>query len=338
MASVTVVIPAYNAGVCLQRCLESVFAQDYQSDQVIVVNDGSTDNTQRIANGYANRVEYYEHRNQGPGASRNEGLKVARGDYVAFLDADDYWMPGFLSKCLHFLEKHPDAVAVSTGQLHNLWGHGEVILPPLLQNPNCPKDPFMIANFFSFWAEQNHVVTGSSLIRRCIIEKAGDQRTDFRVCEDLEYWGYLATFGKWGFIPEILWVGDPTPAASSQGWMTKHEKRWQNLPNIEDWERRIKPRLKREDIEGFEKVKMRIVASLVHQNILAGNLGKARSVFLSFREKQPKNLIIRLLSLGNAAGSFGWFAICKLLQVREQIKAFGIYLSSFQRQRAEGKK
>jgi hypothetical protein len=327
MNSVSVIIPAYNAAVCLKRCLGSVFGQEYPTKQVIVVNDGSTDNTKKIAEGYANRIEYYEQENQGPGLSRNTGLRAARGDYVAFLDADDYWRPGFLTKCVSFLEKHPDAVAVSVGQLHNLWGHGESIRPPLLQNSDCPKEPFIIDNFFSFWAEHNHVVTGSNLIRRSVIEKAGYQCTHFRACEDLEYWGYLATFGKWGFIPEILWVGDPTPAAASQGWLKKHSQRWQNLPTLEQWESRILPRLSADDLNGFQKVKSRVAASLVHQNILAGNDEEAKCILMQFKEASPKSHILRLLHAGVKGGAVGWFLVCKMIRLRERMKSNAISFS-----------
>jgi hypothetical protein len=331
MHSVTVIIPAFNASLCLQRCLESVFSQQYLPVQIIVVNDGSTDNTKEIAANYASRIEYFEQENRGPGAARNVGIKVARGDYIAFLDADDYWMPNFLSCCVQFMETHKDAVAVTTGQSIKLWGHPVTIRPIFLEESSCPTAPFVIDNFFSFWTKYNHVVTGASLFRRSVIEKAGYQRTDFRVCEDLEYWGYLATFGKWGFIPEVLWIGDPMPAAASQGWIKRYTLRWQKLPTIELWESRIKPRLKQEDFIGFEEVKSKIAASLVHQNILAGNFKKAKEILLTLENKQKRNRIIKLLNIGNKIGPPGWFAVCKLIQLRERMKAFGIYLSSLRR-------
>jgi len=327
MNSVTVIVPVYNAEVCLQRCLESVFTQKYPPAQVIVVNDGSTDGTKEIATIYSNRIDYFEHENLGPGPSRNTGLTNARGNYVAFLDADDYWLPDFLFKCVSFLEKHPHVVAVSTGQMHNLWGHGKLIRPPLLENPDSPKAPFVIDNFFSFWAEQNHVVTGSSLMRRSAIEMAGYQRTDFRMCEDLEYWGYLATFGKWGFIPEVLWVGDPTPAAASQGWMKKHKARWQELPTLEQWEKRILPRLKPDDMEGFQKVKNKVATNLVHNNILAGNLQEAKNIFMQLGDAAPRGSIMRLLRTAIRGGSPGWFMACKVIRLRERLKSNAISFS-----------
>lgn len=329
MDSVTVIIPAYNAEVCLSRCLDSVFGQKYTPAlQVIVVNDGSSDHTGEIAAAYGDRIEYYEHDNQGPAASRNVGLKAAHGDYVAFLDADDFWMPNFLSSCIHFMDKYPDAVAVSVGQLHNLWGHGKVVSPPLLRNSNYPKIPFIIDNFFSFWAEQNHVVTGSSLIRRSVIEKAGYQCVDFRACEDLEYWGYLATFGPWGFIPEVLWVGDPTPAAASQGWLKKHFQRWKNLPTIEQWERRILPRLGMMDMPGFKAVKSRIAVSLAHQNILANNDTEAKRIIMKLGDAVPRGYIVTLLQTGIKGGAIGWFIVCKMIRLRELLKSMAISFSS----------
>lgn len=336
-SSVSVIIPVYNAEATLVRCLDSVFNQTYNADQVIVVNDGSTDNSIKVADSYKDRIKYIEQTNQGPGASRNAGLSAAQCDYVAFLDADDYWLPEFLRHCVRFLDEHREVVAVTTGQSIKLWGHPEVVRPRLLEVDTCPLEPFVIDNFFSFWAVYDHVVTGASLLRRSVIEDAGYQRTDFRVCEDLEYWGYLATYGSWGFVPKVLWVSDPTPASASQGWIKKHEKRWQNLPKIEDWESRIKPRLLREDIEGFRKVKDRIAASLVHQNILAGNLERAKAIFLTLAEGQTQNRLIKLLDVGNMFGSLGWFAMCKLIQIRERVKAVGLSLSTMHKPKSKVK-
>ncbi|MGD0233448.1 MAG: glycosyltransferase family A protein [Syntrophorhabdales bacterium] len=327
-SSVTVIVPVYNAAFTLARCLDSVFNQSLIPNQVILINDGSTDDSRNVAESYKDRIEYIEQTNQGPGAARNAGLKAAKGGYVAFLDADDYWLPEFLTRCVQFLDRHSEVVAVTTGQSIKLWGHPAVVRPKLLEEFDCPTEPFVIDNFFLFWAHYDHVVTGASLLRRKVIEKAGYQRTDFRVCEDLEYWGYLATYGPWGFIPKVLWVSDPTRADASQGWMKKHKKRWENLPSVEDWESRIRPRLRHENVEGFEIVKSRVAASLVHQNILAGNLQNARAIFRTLKGRQRQNLIIRLLDIGNMAGSFGWFAMCKLIQCRERVKAIGIYLST----------
>jgi len=119
---VSVIVPVYNCAGSLPRCIESALSQDPAPSEVIVVNDGSTDNVREVAAGYGNRIVYLEQANQGQGAARNAGLRVASGRYVAFLDSDDYWLPGFIRACVSFLEAHPEAIAVSTGQRIKTWG------------------------------------------------------------------------------------------------------------------------------------------------------------------------------------------------------------------------
>jgi glycosyltransferase involved in cell wall biosynthesis len=225
--SVSVIIPAYDVAVSLGRCLDSVFQQDLHTLQVIVINDGSTDNTPEVAKSYGDRIIYIEQENQGQGAARNTGLRAARGDYVVFLDADDYWLTGFLSTCIDFLQQQPEAIAVSTGQIIKLWGHADRINPPILADPTVKDQltPSIVEHFFDFWADQDHLRTGSAVIRRWVIEEAGYQRADLSISQDLEYWGYLATYGEWGFIPEPLWVGEPMTAAKVQGWQNKYRQR-----------------------------------------------------------------------------------------------------------------
>jgi glycosyltransferase involved in cell wall biosynthesis len=112
---VSVIIPAYNAARSLAKCIDSVLGQSLRALEVIVVNDGSTDETKRVAEGFADQIVFTEQSNQGQGAARNAGLHLSRGKYVTFLDADDYWLPCFLERCVAFLDSHPEAIAVSTG-------------------------------------------------------------------------------------------------------------------------------------------------------------------------------------------------------------------------------
>ena len=88
----------------------------------------------------------------------------------------------------------------------------------------------MLEDFFGFWSEHNHITTGSNLIRREAAAASGGQRSDFRVFEDLEFWALLATYGKWGFIPEALFVSDPELVEVEQGWFNKYRLRWTSLP------------------------------------------------------------------------------------------------------------
>lgn len=93
MAYFSAIIPTYNRAKLLRLTIDSVLAQTFQDFEVIVVDDGSTDNTQTIVDGYRERLRYYKQENAGPGAARNFGAEHARGEYIAFLDSDDLWFP-----------------------------------------------------------------------------------------------------------------------------------------------------------------------------------------------------------------------------------------------------
>ena len=112
---ISVVIPAYNAGQFLDETLESVLSQTYENWECIIVNDGSTDNTESIAKKWCEkdaRFCYFYKENSGVSDTRNLGIKEARGEYIAFLDADDLYMPNFLKVCLeNLVEKDVDLVA-----------------------------------------------------------------------------------------------------------------------------------------------------------------------------------------------------------------------------------
>ena len=193
--SISVIIPAYNVEGSLRRCIESAFSQTLKPTEIIVINDGSTDGTAEIAKSYGNRITYLEQENAGQGAARNAGLSIAKDHFVAFLDADDYWLPGFLEACVAFLNNHPNVVAVNTGYIIKKWGN-EYIGPSSIDKFHVSfPDGFELDNFFDFWAKHDHVRTGTVVIRREVIEKSGFQRTDLRISQDLEYWGYIATFG-----------------------------------------------------------------------------------------------------------------------------------------------
>ncbi len=103
---VSIIIPVYNGEDFLPNALASVFEQDYRPIEVIVMDDGSTDSTARIARKWPG-VRYFHQVNQGHGAAKNAGIEQSRGEFLAFLDADDWWAPGKLSLQAHYLRTNP---------------------------------------------------------------------------------------------------------------------------------------------------------------------------------------------------------------------------------------
>lgn len=115
MPRVSVLIPAYNAAGSIRRAVDSVLAQTYSDLEVIVVDDGSTDSTRDVLANYGDRICYIYQENQERSAARNNGIRNARGEYIAFLDSDDYWLPTKLERQMALFDEHPE-----TGLVYSL--------------------------------------------------------------------------------------------------------------------------------------------------------------------------------------------------------------------------
>jgi len=113
---VAIIMTAYNHGAFIAEAIESVLAQTYENWELLLVDDGSTDGSAAIVESFSDRrLRLIKQENAGPGAARNRGLREARGEFVAFLDADDEWLPNYLSDSVRFLAEHARAAAVISG-------------------------------------------------------------------------------------------------------------------------------------------------------------------------------------------------------------------------------
>jgi len=104
---ISVVIPAYNAGAYLKESVDSVLGQSSEIHEIIIVNDGSTDDTEAVARSFESRVKYCSQPNRGIAAARNAGIALAKGDLLAFLDADDFWTSDKIARQMAHLLSHP---------------------------------------------------------------------------------------------------------------------------------------------------------------------------------------------------------------------------------------
>ena len=324
---VSVIIPVYNSEGCMRDAIDSALSQELRPLEVIVINDGSTDATEETARRYGDRIVYLQQANRGQGAARNAGLRVARGEFIAFLDADDYWKPAFLQTCIEFLLLHHDVIAVSTGLITRGFDGSQVVQPQAFcTDEQRYGESFVLDDFFSFWATYDHVRTGSNVIRHSAIKQAGLQREDLRIGQDLEYWGYLATFGKWGFIPRPLWVGNSRQAASRLGWLTKYRDRRRLCPDVEQWGKRIEPRLRPFEKEPYARVRGRIAMIYAQNKILAGNRGSAYELVREYGPAMPVCRMSRIMRAAARWGRWGWLVACLAICLKEWFKATRLWL------------
>jgi hypothetical protein len=131
MPLVSVIIPVYNGEQFIEEALESVFAQTFRDFEVIVINDGSTDGTHARLAKYGNRIRYFEQENRGLAATRGRGVALAQGPLIAFLDADDVWLPEKLDRQVESARQHPDCGIVTTDVLS--FSDDQVLIASLRQ-------------------------------------------------------------------------------------------------------------------------------------------------------------------------------------------------------------
>lgn len=199
---VSVIIPAFNAAATIERALDSVRAQADVSVEVIIINDGSSDNTAEVVERAIRPGEpvqlIHMPKNSGVSAARNAGLRLARGKYVAFLDADDIWLPGKLRKQIDAIQRNPAITLVScnsqmTAPDGRALKEGHVNRPPV-QGPDAWKT-LLVYNFLP---------TPTVLSYTSLVQELGGFDENLAVGEDLDLWIRLGTRGHIVALPEIL--------------------------------------------------------------------------------------------------------------------------------------
>jgi tetratricopeptide (TPR) repeat protein len=181
---VTVIIPSYNRANYLPVAIASILAQSYPASEIIIVDDGSSDNTPEVVKRYGDKVCFHPRGHQGVSATRNYGLTLAQGDVIAWLDADDVWELDFLASTVSLLENNPALDGVYTGIAHiddagNLLPQSSIKTVPPQQ-------------LFSALLEEDFVLTPTVVVRKHCFERVGKFDEQLQICEDYDMWLRLA--------------------------------------------------------------------------------------------------------------------------------------------------
>lgn len=333
MIDISIVIPVYNAGDFIHTCLDSIVAQEGKfMYEIILVDDGSTDNSVDVIQQYeksedlvmsGGRIVLMQQQNAGPSKARNRAIEAARGRYLAFIDADDYWKPEFFKRTVDFLDKHEECIGVSVLQQVDTVSGTHV--SPVIPNDGLSEkeasryaDGYIIKDFFRFWGERMHICPGGAMMRTDVVKATGGMREDLRITEDLEFWGYSALFGKWGLIPEVLFMGCGAQTVTSrEDWIRRMKRRWDNAPTVEEWEKRLvrkQPNLLND--ESYHVVQGAIARNLAYCQLLSGRTKLARTETIKYSKYITKDSIGKLMGLVKWS-SLTWWGVCKFLKWRE---------------------
>ena len=176
---VSVIIPTYNRGWAIKEAVDSVLAQDFTDFELIVVDDGSTDNTQDILNSYKEDIIVLHQGNKGVSAARNRGIASASGQYIAFLDSDDLWLPQKLSTQVDFFNANPEALICQTEEK---WIRNGIFVNPKKRHRKLSGNIFEQSLYLCL------VSPSAVMMKRSLFEKAGMFDETLSACEDYDMW------------------------------------------------------------------------------------------------------------------------------------------------------
>lgn len=207
----SVVIPVFNKENFIGNTLKSVLSQTFSDYEIIVINDGSTDQSEVIITAFSDqRIQYFLKENQGVAKARNYGLSKAKGDFICFLDADDFWYPDFLETMYAYSQRFPEqqvfagAIEIET---QNKTFPAHYSIPK--------KSDFEIVDFFEASQKECVLWTSSVAIHKSVFEAVGDFDTNIKKGEDTELWIRIGLQFPIVFIGQILarYVYDPKSAS-----------------------------------------------------------------------------------------------------------------------------
>ena len=180
MAEISVIIPAYNRAEFIQKAIKSVLNQTFKDFELIIIDDGSTDNTGDIIQEYNDkRVKYFHQFNRGPGPARNKGIKKSSGKYLAFLDSDDAWELEKLEIQINEMKDNPEYLLSHTEEI---WFKGARRIKPLKIHRKRHGD------IFNWSLRLCSVSMSTVMIEKELIDEIGYFDENLEVCEDYDYW------------------------------------------------------------------------------------------------------------------------------------------------------
>jgi glycosyltransferase involved in cell wall biosynthesis len=197
MPLVTVIIPTYNRGTFIGEAVDSVLNQSFTDYEIVVVDDGSSDDTPRLLSKYGTAIRYFRQDNAGQSVARNLGISVANGRYVAFLDSDDVFYPEKLEKQIAFMEAHPDL-----GYSWTDYSQGPSVLEG--REGRARLDAVDGDDVFTELCKRNIICTVTVVARKDVLALAGMFDPALRASEDFDLWLRLCRVCRGAYIPEVL--------------------------------------------------------------------------------------------------------------------------------------
>ncbi len=217
---VSIILPTYNCANFLPDSLGSILLQTYGSYEIVVVDDGSTDNTKEVLDPFMGKIKYINlEQNKGLPVARNIGIRSAQGRYIAFIDADDLWFPEKLQTDIEHFQRYPEVGMVYSKHI-NVDEKGTFI------NRGTKRRLPSGNIFIQLFSEQNFITTSTVVVKKEVFETAGLFDEQFFNCQDWDMWLRTAFYFKVAGINEFLVKYRHNPNSLSKNYqrVLKHQK------------------------------------------------------------------------------------------------------------------
>ncbi len=187
--TISAIIPAYNAAATIERAIRSVLAQTRPADEIIVIDDGSRDQTSEVVRTFGNKVRLIQQINSGGATARNTGIKKARFDWIAFLDADDEWLPEKLTRQTALAKRNPDLAWMTGNYFRSVASKNRTepfISPAEAMQVTHGRD--VMENYFHGYVQRVGGCTITMMIRKDVLMTVGGFREEMRRGHDEDLW------------------------------------------------------------------------------------------------------------------------------------------------------
>ena len=218
---VSIVTPVYNGERTVARAVDSALAQNFDDFEIIVVNDGSTDSTASILEGYGDRIRVINQPRGGCSAASTTGCRAARGEFIAWIDADDIWMPNKLALMMPPLERDLDCMLVFSNAVKFLET-GETLSD--FVSPERAHAPTLDEMLTHLWP----IISTTAVVRRSALDKVGyffvEPHVYHNFCSDIYAWLLLRELGHFHYVPEKLAMYSTRPFPHNIGQYGRSQK------------------------------------------------------------------------------------------------------------------
>ncbi len=195
MPKISVIIPLYNKADYIVKTVNSVLEQSFQDFELLIIDDGSTDNSLALVKTISDtRIHIHQQENKGVSAARNKGVKLAKSQFVAFLDADDYWKEKHLENLIYLEQKHPKEVVFTAAYTVNYY---KKTIDYTLKNHKNPL------NFFSNSRSFSLINSSNCIFNKAVFDTIGFFKTTLQGGEDTDFWIRVGLAYKLCFTNEI---------------------------------------------------------------------------------------------------------------------------------------